>query len=187
MSEPDAAAVIKGPVSNPSPLSLPDLQSVYAEIRSDLQRLLRRRTGDPEVAADLIQDLFLKLTAIRSTIPDRPQARAYLFRMASNLAIDHRRTEARRAEILKGSQVLFEDADADADPETVTITRDQLRRVELALSELPQKCREVLILARVQGLEHKEIARRLGVSVSLVEKYQLRALRHCRERLGGLF
>lgn len=185
MLEPDAAAVIEGAVSKSSPLSLLDLQSVFAEIRSELQRLLRRRTGDSEVAADLIQDLFLKLTAIHSAIPDRFQARAYLFRMAGNLAVDHRRTEARRAEILKGSQVLFEDAGPD--PEAITITRDQLRRVELALSELPPKCREVLILARVQGLEHKEIARRLGVSVSLVEKYQLRALRHCRERLDDPF
>lgn len=185
MSESDAAAAIEGSASEPSPLSLLDMQRVFAEIRGDLQRLLRRRTGDPEVAADLIQDLFLKLTAIRSAIPDRLQARAYLFRMAGNLAVDHRRTEARRAEILKGSQVLFEDAGPG--PEAITITRDQLRRVDMALSELPPKCREVLVLARVHGLEHKEVARRLGISVSLVEKYQLRALRHCRERLDVTF
>jgi RNA polymerase sigma factor (sigma-70 family) len=103
--------------------------------------------------------------------------------MAGNLAIDHGRTEARRAQILQGSQVLFEDV-ADG-PEAVAVSRSELRRIEAALDELPPKCREVLMLARVHGLEHKEIAQRMGVSVSLVEKYQLRALRHCRERLGS--
>ena len=177
-----AAKNSKAPVGA---LSLPDLQTLFSEIRGELFGLLKRRTGNAETAADLAQDLFLKLPAVPTDIPNRNEARAYLFRMAGNLAIDHVRVESRRAEILDGSQVLFEDVEIS--PESAAVSRDQLRRVELALAELPPKCREVLVLARMHGLEHKEIARRLGVSVSLVEKYQLRALRHCRERLGSQF
>ena len=163
-------------------LTLRDLQSVFVEIRDQLHRLLRRRTGNAEVAADLTQDVFMKLSVVRSPISDRKQAQAYIFRMAGNLAIDHGRAQARRAEILESSQDLFEHAQDG--PESIAVTLDQLRRVELALAELPPKCTEVLILARIHGLEHREIAARLGVSISLVEKYQLRALRHCRARLG---
>jgi RNA polymerase sigma-70 factor (ECF subfamily) len=169
--------------ANADALSLRDLQTVFTDIRGDLLKFVRRRTGNAEVAADLLQDVFVKLSSVRIAIPDREQARAYLFRMAGNLAIDHGRTEARRAQILQGSQVLFEDA-ADG-PEAVAVSRSELRRIEAALDELPPKCREVLMLARIHGLEHKEIAHRLGVSVSLVEKIQLRALRHCRQRLGA--
>lgn len=56
--------------------------------------------------------------------------------------------------------------------------------VESALSELPGKAREMLYLSRVAGLTHGEIAERLGVSKSLIEKYIARALAHCRLRMA---
>lgn len=164
------------------PLSLADLQGLFSEVRDELIRLLRRRTGDRELAADLVQDVFVKLTSVKAEIPDRRHGRAYLFRMAGNLAIDHSRTEARRAEILSGSQVLFEDVEEG--PDALALSRDELRQVAKALEELPERCREVLMLSQVHGMHHKEIAETLGVSVSLVEKYRLRALRHCRERMA---
>jgi RNA polymerase sigma-70 factor (ECF subfamily) len=166
-------------------LNLSELQSVFAQMRGELLRFLTRRTGNPATAADLSQDVFEKLSSIGAEIPDHQKARSYLFRMAGNLAIDHRRVEARRAEILEGSQVLFEDVTFS--PEAIAVSRDQLRRLEEALAELPAKVREVLVLARMHGLSHREVASRLGVSVSLVEKYQLKALMHCRERMGDIF
>ena len=166
-------------------LGIAELQKVYTGMQGEILRLMRRRTGNPETAADLTQDVFIKLSSIRVGLPDERQARAYLFRMASNLAIDHVRTESRRADLLSGTEVLFEDAEVG--PDETAILRDQVRVVEEALTELPAKCRDVLFMSRQLGMMHKEIADELGVSVSLVEKYQLRALRHCRERLGNMF
>jgi RNA polymerase sigma factor (sigma-70 family) len=163
-------------------LGLAELQHLFSEVRGELLRHLRRRTRNQDLADDLTQDVFLKLTTVQAVIPDRRHGRAYLFRMASNLAIDHGRVEARRAEILSGSHVLFENVEES--PESLAEARDQLRRIEEALTELPEKCRKVLILSQIEGMRHKEIAHQLGVSVSLVEKYRLRALRHCRERLS---
>lgn len=198
LHEPDAAsrlAPLKGPGSsndnrapgakpNPAdkPLDRSDLLALFGEIRPELMRLVQRRTGNPDTAADLVQDISVKLMTLRAVLPDRDQARAYIFRMAMNIATDLARTNARRAQILAGTEVLFEDAGPN--PETVAVARDQIRQVEKALDELNPKCREVLILARVHGLAHKEIAKQLGVSVSSVEKYQITALRHCRQRLN---
>lgn len=166
-----------------SGLNLREMQNLFVELRADLIRIVSRRLGKIDNAADVAHDVYLKLPNIQATIPDRQQGRAYLFRMAGNLAIDQRRIEARRTEILTGAEVLFEDAELS--PEMIAADREELRVVELALAELPVKCQEVLLLARVEGLRHKDIAKRLGISVSLVEKYQLRALRHCRERLDA--
>lgn len=175
---------VPGAKPNPAdkPLDRSDLLALFGEIRPELMRLVQRRTGNPDTAADLVQDISVKLMTLRTVLPDRDQARAYIFRMAMNIATDLARTNARRAQILAGAQVLFEDVGPD--PETVAVARDQIRQVEKALDELNPKCREVLILARVHGLAHKEIARQLGVSVSSVEKYQIKALRHCRQRLN---
>lgn len=163
-------------------LSAQNLLDLFTAIRPELLAVLRRRTKDAEVAADLVQDLFVRLLSIRTILPDQQQARAYVFRMAVNIAIDRARCEMRRQEILNGIHLLFEDAVPD--PETLAVSRDQIRRIAEALDELPPKCREVFMLARVQGLPHKEIAAHLGVSISLVEKYQSRAFRHCKGRLA---
>jgi RNA polymerase sigma factor (sigma-70 family) len=164
-------------------LTYSDLQSVFMEARSDLERMLRRRLGSSPAAADLTQDLYLRLGNITAPLPDRHQARAYLFRMAVNLVTDHMRVEGRRAELLSGAVVLFDDV-ADG-PERDALTRDQMRQVEEALSELPPRCRDVLYMSRMEGKTHAEIARELGVSRSLVEKYAVRALLHCRARLSA--
>lgn len=170
------------PHASRSALGIADLRGLFTEMRGELLRVLRRRTGDDELAADLTHDVFVKLSAVKAVIPDHSHGRAYLFRMAGNLAIDHGRTEQRRADILTGSQILFEDVQPG--PEQMLVDRDQLRRVELALADLPERCREVLYLSQVQGMTHREIAESLDVSVSLIEKYRLRALRHCRTRLA---
>lgn len=161
------------------------LADLFPDIRPELLGFLAHRTGDPEAAADLVQDLFLKAASVPAAFPDREQARAYIFRMAINLAIDRSRTATRRSELLTGTEILFEDTAGD--PEAAAVTRDQMRHIERALAELPAKCREILILSRIYGLSYKEIAQRLNVSISFVEKYQLRALRHCRDRLGRDF
>lgn len=172
------------PQQSESPLQTAQLRQIFAQSRADIVRFLTRRTGNSATAADLSHDVFEKLSSVQAHIPTPQKARSYLFRIASNLAIDHRRVEARRAEILDGSQVLFEDVDQS--PEDIAISRDQLRQIENALAELPSNVAQVLVLARVHGLKHKEIAERMGISVSLVEKYQLRALTHCRKRLDAL-
>src|SRR4030081_3365150 len=89
-------------------LSYSDLQSVFMEARSDLERMLRRRLGSSPAAADLTQKLYLRLRHITAPLSDRHPARAYLFRMAVNLVTDHIRVERRRAELLNGAVVLFD-------------------------------------------------------------------------------
>lgn len=165
------------------PLTVQQLADLFSHMQPDLQAVGVRRTGNPETAADLVHEVFLKLQSIRTPLYSDGEARAYIYRMMQNLAIDHVRTESRRSAIIDGAQILFEDAVMS--PEAIAISRDQLRRIDRALGDLPPKCREAFVMTRVTNLTHKEIADRLGVSVSLIEKYQLRALRHCRDFLAN--
>ena len=164
-------------------LSYVDIQSVFAETRLDIERMLRGRVRDPQLAADLTQDIFLRLRRIAAPLTDRHEARLYLFRMARNLATDHQRVEGRRTEILSGAVTLFEDVQAS--PEDEVVARDQLRVVDAALDDLPKHCRDVLYMSRLLGMSHGEIAAELKVSKSLVEKYIVRAMLHCRAKLNA--
>jgi RNA polymerase sigma factor (sigma-70 family) len=160
-----------------------DLESVFTDVRLDLERMLRGRVRDPHLAADLTQDIFLRLRRITSPLPNRHEARLYLFQMARNLATDHQRVDGRRMEILAGAVTLFEGVAAS--PEDETSAQEQLRVVDAALDELPKHCREVLYMSRLLGMSHAEIAAELKVSKSLVEKYVVRAMLHCRTKLDA--
>jgi RNA polymerase sigma factor (sigma-70 family) len=165
-------------------LSYEDLASVFGEVRLDMERMLRGRTRDPQLAADLTQDIYLRLRRITAPLPNRHEARLYLFQMARNLATDHMKVEGRRVEILSGAVSLFEGVQAS--PEDDALTREQLKVVDAALDELPKHCRNILYMSRLLGMSHDEIAAELGVSKSLVEKYAVKALLHCRAKLRAM-
>jgi len=159
-----------------------DLLGVFVDYQARLRRLLTGRLKSPQVAEDLTQDLYFKLPRVAERFPTRDDAQRYLVRMALNAALDHQRVEGRRAELLQG---VAEQADyATASPEHELVARDEVEQLERALKDLPAKCRDVLFMSRVQGMTHAEIAAELGVSKSLVDKYAVRALVHCRERLN---
>jgi RNA polymerase sigma factor (sigma-70 family) len=162
-------------------LSSADLLKVFLEYRTRLERMVAGRLQSRHAAQDIAQDLYLKLPRVAEQFPSTDDARRYLVRMAANAALDHQRTEGRRAELLAGAQDLFDGVEAS--PEELTVSRDEIGQLEAALRELPAKCRDVLYLSRVEGMTHAEIAARLGVSKSLVDKYAVRALLHCRERM----
>lgn len=155
----------------------------FQENYEDLLRFLTRRIGNVERAADVAQDTYLRLAALPAANADIQSPRAYVYRVAGNLAIDTLRREGRL-----GSNFTFVEADESIvdsapSPEATLLARERLRQLDAALEELPAKARLALLLNRLDGLTFAEIALRLGVSESMVAKYIGRALRHCRDRM----
>ena len=163
------------------------LESVFLDARADLERVVRRRVRSVDSVADLVQDIYMKCRRVELEFPDRREALAYLLRMASNLAIDHERVEGRREAILGDMASLHEMHDRRAtSPEAYALAADQARQIETVLAGLPKRTREMFVMVRLYGMSHKEVADRLGVSKSLVDKYVVQALLRCRDALGGL-
>lgn len=151
------------------------LFAAYAEHRPELLRRLARRLNCRTTADDLVQDLYLKLERIAAT-PTIRSARALLFQAADNLAIDHIRVETRRAELRREAHdLLWEGAD-EANPERVVVALDEVRRTLAVIAELPARSREVFVLNRFDGVPQREIARRLGTSVTAVEKHMRKVM-----------
>ncbi|WP_417828150.1 RNA polymerase sigma factor [Thalassospira sp.] len=151
-----------------------------------LRFLIRKLNGDSERAADVVQDTYLRLAQTLDTEDQIDNPRAYIYRVAGNLAIDQIRRDRR--------QNVHQDVEADdfhvADigdpkpgPENIYLSREQIALLDRALSQLPEKPRAALLMFRVDGLSHNEIAQKLGVSNSMVAKYIGRALKHCRDAL----
>ncbi|WP_129776444.1 RNA polymerase sigma factor [Peristeroidobacter soli] len=159
-----------------------ELARIFVQIRPSLERVIERKTGNHQVAQDLAQEMFFRLQRVAHSLSKEEEARRYLMRMATNAAIDHLRVEGNRLQLLAGAIVLFDGHVVD--PETQALMQERFQSIDSALSDLPPRCRDVLYLSRIEGLTHTEIADKLGVSRSLVEKYAVRAFLHCKRKLA---
>jgi RNA polymerase sigma factor (sigma-70 family) len=136
--------------------------------------LARKSRGDLEVD-DIIQDTYAILSELES-VDNIRNGRNYAFRTAYSLIQNH----LRRARIISFRPLteadIFEVMSDTPSPETQASDRDELRLVENFISQLPGQCREVIVMRRIQGLSHRDIARRLNISENRVEKLVARAL-----------
>lgn len=156
------------------------LGNIYALHFDELSRYLSRRTGAAETASDLTQEVFARMVAKGGTVDGIRHPRGYLYRSAKNLMTDSWRSK-------ESQTVEFEDeAGGAADsPETILQHRETLAQLFDAIESLPPRCREVFLLHRFEDMSYPEIATRLGITVSAVEKQMMRAMKVCRAALAG--
>ncbi|PKD41240.1 RNA polymerase sigma factor [Methylomonas sp. Kb3] len=162
-----------------------DIYRIFLSTRPQIQRFLQQRIRCDDTAADLIQDIFMRLTLLKPPPASETEVQAWLFKVASNLSLDHLRTQKRRCELLDQYLGDETDIDASAAPERTAEAQDQLQHIQLALADLPDQCAEILYLSRIEGLSHIEIAKQLKISTSWVEKQLAKALLHCRQAVDS--
>lgn len=149
----------------------------------ELLRFLARRTGDAERAADVVQDTYVRLATAPQPSGGIENSRAYIFRVAGNLAIDTLRKESRidsRSATMDRTDAI---PDPLASPERTLLAKERLELLDEALAGMPPKVRRALLMSRVKHLTFARIAAELGVSESMVAKYVAQALRACRDHL----
>lgn len=153
------------------------LLGLFIEQRDALVRFLARRTGSATLAEDMAHDVWLRAaTANGAAQIDHP--RSYLFRIASNLAYDHRRRLEQGVEIESVPATVATIADSAPSPEIIALHKSELARFIRATEKLPPRCREVFLLAKVHELTYAEIAARLGISKNTVMVHISNALSH---------
>jgi RNA polymerase sigma factor (sigma-70 family) len=152
------------------------LAHLFAEEGRPLRRFLHR-FGHASNAEELAQESFAKLCATDPAAIASP--RSYLYRTARNLALNEARRRKRTRIDLVGDPDECGVASAAPSPEEQVALADELASLERALGGLPAQHREALTLFKIEGLTHKEIGQRLGVSHRTVERYVADALAHC--------
>ncbi|MFC4313741.1 RNA polymerase sigma factor [Steroidobacter flavus] len=153
----------------------PSLVRAFSEHQGDLIRFLAKRLRCLFTARDVAQEVYLRTLRVPEAQVENP--RAFLFEIASNLAIDHERVEGRRSELLEEVQDLLWTEEDKISPERQALAEDELALLHAALERLPERARLVFYLNRFDGLTQREIAERLGISRTNVEKHMRRALR----------
>ena len=158
-----------------------DFARLYRATLAPLRRHLARILGNPAEAQDVAHDAYLKVyPLVEQDAARKPEA--LLYTTARRLAFN--RLQRRR--IAPFATAPADDQHAPSPAPGVAeqvMARQEWRHLEQAIADLPPGCRSVLLLRKVELLSHQEIATRLGIAVSTVEKQHARALRLLRAAL----
>ena len=145
-----------------------------------LVRVASALLKDSDAAEDISQEVLLELWRRRHVLEANVSLRAYLLRSVRNRSLNHLRHLRVRRDTDADVQQLYDEPVTSDQP---VVAKELADAVQIALRELPPRCREVFELSRKNGLKYAEIAEALGISQKTVEAQMGKALRIMRERL----
>lgn len=168
------------------------LAAAYDENRGAILRFLRARTRDAAEAEDIVQELWIRLRETSSG--PIANARGYLFQMANNLVLDRERERRRRVArdrswteqshtLVPAPDNTVQAVDPQLLPEQALADAEEGSRLLQAIQALPEGARRAFCLHKIEGLSHAQVAARLGISRSGVEKHIALAMKHLRRAL----
>lgn len=158
------------------------VEQLFREHNHLLICFLEARLGHRQEAKDVAQEAYVRLLEL-----ERPNTigflRAYLFKIAANLAVDRLRSRGarRRVDVLN----FFVDDDHSDRVEQEVVAAEQAGRFWKSLGELPRHYRQAVVMNRIQDLSTLEIAASMGKTDRTVRRYIADALTYCRLRLLG--
>jgi len=149
--------------------------SLFDELRPALFRYLRWLGSTPQGADDAIQEAFLRLHRHLAAGGPREHLRAWVFRVAGNLARDEHRKDRRLAAIQESGEPDEAWVDPVPNPEEQVLAKESNQRLAAAIGRLPAAEKKCLAL-RNEGLRYREIAQVLGIGTSTVADILQRAV-----------
>ncbi|MEM8772591.1 MAG: RNA polymerase sigma factor [Pseudomonadota bacterium] len=170
---------------------LKELERVFQKHNKMLIGWLTNKLGERDAALDIAQDAYLRIWryAHKNKVEN---AQALLFKTAANLTVNE--FKARKRYVTRHTAFTTETENDnplenlpsdDPSPERATLARDDVEISINAIETLPENIRRAFIMNRFEGLSYREIAEKLGVSVSSIEKYMITALKTLRAALSA--
>lgn len=177
-------SVLERPREGPKQEARQTTSAMFLELRDPLSRYLLYAGTPSADVEEIVQDTFLKLFKHLAAGGSRSNLRGWVFRVAHNLASNHRkrsrRTEPQDTEKVFGGVT----ADAGQSPEHRVLRNEKMDRLQTALARLPDSLR-LSVHLRAEGLKYREIAAVLDVGVTTVADYLRQALEQLGEELDG--
>ncbi len=134
-------------------------QETWEAYRAKLHRFVLARVKDEAAAEDIVHDVLTRAYARRDTLRDRGKLGQWLYQIARNAIADHYRRRRPTEELPDSLAAREPDASGEAE-------RELARCLTPFIEELPTHYRQAVVLAELQGLTHREVASKLGLSVS---------------------
>lgn len=138
-------------------------------------------TKDPSKSEDIVQNVFVKIWIYRKKIDPNIPIKKYLYKSVYNEFIDQYRKNkpviSLEEKYLKVIDTIIDDNSLDIEKLMMNVNRE--------IDKLPEKCKQVFILNKKEGLTHNEIAEYLQISTKTVESHITRAFKILNQKLGN--
>lgn len=161
------------------------VSDLFREHNRTLVRFLEARLQNEQEARETAQEAYVRLLELGRT-GAVSFLRAYLFRIAFNLAIDRIRSRKTRQRIDATKLQPIEDIFEQTVVEKQIFAADEMRIFRASLAELPAPYHDAFVMNRLDGLSTAEIGNRLGKSERMIRRYVVYALIYCRHRVSGM-
>ena len=157
-------------------------QKLFYEFHDTLFRFVAYRVQDGEIAKDITQETFLRVWKTRSKLKPNKSFFSLIARISTNLCYDHfRHIEVRQRH---ESTIPINSESHYDNPESNTLADSLEEQIQKVVNnELPEKCRHVFILSRIEGLSNTDIAETLDISIRTVENQIYRAIKILKKNL----
>lgn len=156
---------------------LHSFEALFREMFKPLCSFALKYVKDLDEARNLVHEVFISVWDKYDTLPDDTNFRSYLFTSVRNRSLNYLRYAKKHLTLEKVSEHTFSEQNTSME------TAELEKEIELAINSLPEKCRQVFELNRMEGLKYAEIAEKLGISVKTVEAQMSKALNVLREHL----
>lgn len=161
------------------------VSQLFREHNRVLVGYLTARLRSEQEAKEVAQEAYVRILQLQE--PRSPSLlRAYLFKIATNLAVDRLRHRGVRHRAEEQPELLNQSTSELDDPAKQLLAREQADQLLGYLRELPIKCQDVFTLHRFEGIPQHEVAVRLGFSERMVRRYVTYAMVYCHLRLEGM-
>lgn len=157
-----------------------DFEKLVTAYEKNVYNLALRMVGDPDDAADITQETFIKAYRALSSFRGDSKFSSWIYRIASNVCLDFLRSRSRRAQV----PLSFENEDEEGEielpdmsqnPEKVLMKKLSMEAVRRGMEKLPPKQRQILVLRELCGLSYAELAQTLSVEEGTVKSRIFRA------------
>ncbi len=135
--------------------------------------------SDIDKARSLVQQVFVDIWVKREKLEVSRSAKAYMYNAVRNKSIDYLRKKKNTIQITEKIENIREVPFHDLIEET-----EQINQINNLINELPDKCREIFIMCRFEGMKYKQIAEKLDISIKTVEMQMGIALKKIRKKLS---
>ena len=165
-----------------------DWGATLAEHERWLRRVVAARLDEPQAVDEVMQDVALAAVAQRSPLVNPARAAVWLYRLAVRHVLMYRRRIGRQRSLVDRYVIRIAPSETDSSPSPLAwlVSDERQQLVQSALRRLPPRDAELLVLKYAEGYGARELAARLGATVSIIEARLHRARRRLRAELAAM-
>ena len=153
----------------------PAYKELFALFYKSLQQFAVTFVRSPEVAEEVVSDVFIKVWKKRAGLPRIHNLKLYLFISTKNGALNYLRSQKKG--FLQPEQYFVQLQSIYFNPEKLMLTAEMMNRVQKAINDLPPRCQLIFKLIKEDGLKYREVAELLHVSIKTVENQMAIAIK----------